>query len=352
MLHLFENVEPLFLDEDEALTAALSFLRSQSSAALPIYSASGSFRNKKLAEAGKRNAAVDQARIQEAHDQMAALGAVCAPADKETKESLRFLETLRTDDSFDSRISALRKAAQEMFAEPPDPNSPYSYSSPYVYVRDCFDDAVVVQVGDSIYQIPYEVNAGGDQDGDDVVLGEPMEVDVAYVAAKDAPDDQTATDGDDIIEARARRANVRMRERNIPQSVRKTLTAGDFAGKGKSFPIVKPADIAAAASSIGRAGSDNYSSDKLKSNIIAIANKKGSAFTAQLPAAWAEAIDSEKVVESAAVAIGGDYVQLREGAVAADGSAQIKLIQPGWGSSGYYSPEVLKRDGRRSLRAA
>ncbi len=40
-----------------------------------------------------------------------------------------------------------------------------------------------------------------------------------------------------------------------------------------------------------------------------------------------------------------DIVQLQEGAIGLDGTAQIKLISPGWGSSGYYSPAVLERDG-------
>lgn len=40
----------------------------------------------------------------------------------------------------------------------------------------------------------------------------------------------------------------------------------------------------------------------------------------------------------------GDLVPLEE-AVKADGTIPIKIIQPGWGSSGYYSADVLKRDG-------
>lgn len=40
-----------------------------------------------------------------------------------------------------------------------------------------------------------------------------------------------------------------------------------------------------------------------------------------------------------------DFVPLIEKAVGVDGSMPIKIIQPGWGSSGYYSPQVLERDG-------
>lgn len=51
--------------------------------------------------------------------------------------------------------------------------------------------------------------------------------------------------------------------------------------------------------------------------------------------------------EAEVVEVTGDVIPLREGAVGQDGSAYLKLIAPGWGSSGYYSPELLERDGTR-----
>jgi len=47
--------------------------------------------------------------------------------------------------------------------------------------------------------------------------------------------------------------------------------------------------------------------------------------------------------ESAEIA--DEFVPLIEKAVRKDGLMPIKIIQPGWGSSGYYKPEVLERDG-------
>lgn len=41
----------------------------------------------------------------------------------------------------------------------------------------------------------------------------------------------------------------------------------------------------------------------------------------------------------------GDLVPLVEKAVRKDGTTTVKIIQPGWGSSGYYSAEMLERDG-------
>ena len=46
-----------------------------------------------------------------------------------------------------------------------------------------------------------------------------------------------------------------------------------------------------------------------------------------------------------------EFTELTEKAVRRDGTIPIKVIAPGWGSSGYYSPEVLKRDGPRVFEA-
>lgn len=48
---------------------------------------------------------------------------------------------------------------------------------------------------------------------------------------------------------------------------------------------------------------------------------------------------------------GGMFIPLIERAVRRDGIIPIKIIQPGWGSSGYYPPEVLERDGPQVFRA-
>jgi hypothetical protein len=41
-------------------------------------------------------------------------------------------------------------------------------------------------------------------------------------------------------------------------------------------------------------------------------------------------------------------ILLEEKALRPDGTIKLKLISPGWGSKGYYSPEVLKRDGPKA----
>lgn len=49
------------------------------------------------------------------------------------------------------------------------------------------------------------------------------------------------------------------------------------------------------------------------------------------------------------VDIKGDLIIFTERAIRDDGRARIKLISPGWGSSGYYSKEMLQRDGPKAF---
>lgn len=132
---------------------------------------------------------------------------------------------------------------------------------------------------------------------------------------------------------------------------RDKIPAEDFAGKNRSFPIVKPGDVSDAASSIGRAGKSNYDTATLKANIIKIAKRKGAAFTAQLPQSWQDA-KKESLAESADLQLlESDFTELIEKSVRSDGTATIKIIAPGWGASGYYPPEILQRDGPKVFKA-
>ena len=74
-------------------------------------------------------------------------------------------------------------------------------------------------------------------------------------------------------------------------------------------------------------------------------------------ARWDEPMEAESapMMESADVpltesAVDVDFVPLVEKAVRRDGTVPLKLIQPGWGSSGYYAKEVLERDGPQVFR--
>jgi hypothetical protein len=55
-------------------------------------------------------------------------------------------------------------------------------------------------------------------------------------------------------------------------------------------------------------------------------------------------------VTEAGQALDLEFVPLVEKAVRKDGTVAVKLIDPGWGSTGYYSKEVLERDGPKAFR--
>lgn len=102
--------------------------------------------------------------------------------------------------------------------------------------------------------------------------------------------------------------------RDISQDTRDNAPESDFAGKGRSFPILKPEDVAAAAKAIGRAGPGNYDAATLKANIIRIAKRKGPAFVEQLPESWEpssgepDADDRKDNDEEPTAAVVGDEV--------------------------------------------
>jgi hypothetical protein len=119
---------------------------------------------------------------------------------------------------------------------------------------------------------------------------------------------------------------------------RDTLPAGDFAGKGRSYPIVTPKDVADAAASIGRAGEDNYPPEELKRRIIAIATRKGPAFVARLPKAWRERGKENGMNETILTALG-----LSEGSDEATVLAKIQELaaRPAT-TEGQYSAEEFR----------
>ena len=162
-------------------------------------------------------------------------------------------------------------------------------------------------------------------------------------------------------------------ERFISKDERSKADEGSFAGKGKSFPILKPGDVSAAVHAMGRAGSGNYGMAQLKANIIRIAKAKG--WTSSLPKAW-QGDDAKESVRSKGTSQTSSVVSsvspslestvfsrgtlvLQESAATIEpivlreskADYEIKLIAPGKGSSAFYPAEVLKRDGPRVFAA-
>ncbi len=133
-------------------------------------------------------------------------------------------------------------------------------------------------------------------------------------------------------------------ERFISKAERDSMDKADFAGDNESFPINRKSDVMAAVRSIGRGVAGGQKQSKLKANIKKIATRKG--FGSELPDAWTT---SKIAAANRELELVGDVIPLREGAVGQDGTAYLKLIAPGWGSSGYYSEQVLQRDGAKAF---
>lgn len=199
-------------------------------------------------------------------------------------------------------------------------------------------DAIVHHQG-ATKRVPYEIQSvnGKQRATLDMEKASPVQASTTY---GDVADEDDSYASQEAVRTKLY-TEAPFYERFISKSERDAADSGSFAGKGKSFPILKPGDVTAAVHAMGRAGPDNHSTATLKKNIIAIAKKKG--WTSSLPKAWQNG-DSDSS-EAAAVEISGEFVALKEGAVGQDGSAYLKLISPGHGSSGYYPAAVLERDG-------
>ena len=292
------------------------------------------------------------------------------------------------------------------------------YASYLDHAGDGDSGDVYYQCGTDTMSCPYEVV----DNGDGVAPTAKLDMDSARKVAPvvtylDMPDDDEDDGMANMYEAWKRDGiytgdTIPLCERFVSKAERDQMPEGNFAGKGKSYPINKPGDIMAAVHSIGRAGAGNYGPAALKANIIRIAKKLG--WTKYLPKAWqgTDAKEAAKkmktcpdcdgdgkcskcnglgkagskdcpecggdgdcpecdgkgkvpaakealsyrakdgairVTESTAFA--EDLVSIREAASAQGGPKLIKLISPGKGSTAFYTAEMLKRDGPTVFKA-
>lgn len=219
------------------------------------------------------------------------------------------------------------------------------------------------QSGDCVYECegqhmraPYEIQDLAGKTSAKVDTSSAMRVTpMVNYGAMAEPDDYYTTMQESFVTAKLYTA-LPLYERYISKAERDKADGSSFAGKGKSFPILKPADIAAAVHAMGRAGSDNYGPAQLKANIIRIAKAKG--WEDELPKAWSGTKASEaarqedvaretlQLVESGSCAFLQD-IPLQEGARA---SYPIKIISPGTGSTAHYPADVLERDGPKVFK--
>lgn len=232
----------------------------------------------------------------------------------------------------------------------------------YAYYHDHMGDG---ESGDCVYGVggemrcaPYEMaNVGGkvtaNLDKSEAKRVMPM---TDYREIADDDDNYSSMSEAMVAAGLYAKDGIPLSERFISKKERDSADEGDFAGKGKSFPILKPGDVQAAVHAMGRAGSSNLGMAALKARIIAIAKKKG--WTSELPKNWQDG-EADAAAKEAAKNSGmnGGPLKLVESTtwkddtlslIEAAGGAQemeLKLIAPGKGSSAFYPKEVLQRDG-------
>ena len=221
-------------------------------------------------------------------------------------------------------------------------------------------------------QYAYYLDHNGDEDSGDVTYqcGEGDAKQAPYSKGTDSSDDDYAIDTDKAVKVRMTHAweeipdeadhyasmseafvrdklytEMPLYERFVSKKERDAASSDDFAGKGKSFPILKAADVAAAFHSLGRSGADNYSVAVIRKNIIRIAKAKGF----PLPKSAQE--DSTDAKEAARLAAAAGGLRLVEAAgfcadvplvESARVNYPIKLISPGTGTMAHYPAKALE----------
>lgn len=229
-------------------------------------------------------------------------------------------------------------------------NDKYKGTGQWCYLMDSFGDAesgdVIYACGGEIYRAPYEMSGGAGAQKCIIDFDAAEDVVPRTVYEVEAPEEEHIASMESLRTEKLYREAVPVYERFISKSEREKAGSGSFAGKGKSFPILKPGDVAAAAKSLGRAGAGNYSTDVIKRNIIRIAKEKG--WESELPKAWRD--DGEKSKESAKPEDGA--LKIKESAAfpvdiklreAFTAGKKIKLIAPGPGTTAFYTEAALKK---------
>ena len=235
----------------------------------------------------------------------------------------------------------------------------------YACVMDVYGDDssgdVVYQHQGQVYKAPYTLGTSNGKRTAEIDEDSKLNVVPRTVYDEEADDDDSYASMESDSKKAKLYTGLPTYERFISKAERSGADEGSFAGKGKSFPILKPGDVMAAVRSMGRAGSDNVGTSTLKSNIIKIAKKKG--WSKYLPKAWQGGTESSATNDNGKTTEGlrnakGELVLVESAAtletiklVEAKADYEIKLIAPGKGSSAFYPKEVLQRDGPKVFKA-
>lgn len=228
----------------------------------------------------------------------------------------------------------------------------------YGYYLDHFGDDssgdVIYQSGGKTKRAPYSVSQVGDSGAKasiDDSSAENVTPRTIYEPDCDEADHMAAMES---LKTEKLYTEIPVYERFISKPERDKAGSEDFAGKGKSFPILKPEDVQAAVHAMGRAGAGNLGPSGIKSRIIAIAKRKG--WTDKLPKAWqtgsSDAVEGDRATKDDATlvesCVAAEVLRISESA--GELNPLVKIISAGRGSTGYYTEALLKRDGPKIFK--
>ena len=210
---------------------------------------------------------------------------------------------------------------------------------------------VVYSCNGDVRMCSYEISTVGDKSTTHLDMENSRNVVPTTTYQEEADEDDHYASMEEAYKRDGLYTSLPLYERFISKKERDAASEDDFAGKGKSYPILEPGDVQAAVHAMGRAGEKNVGTSTLKSRIIAIAKRKG--WTKYLPKAWQGDTTKESSVSRGTLGAlklveSWDCKDQALQLVEASGNPslmKIKLISPGKGSSAFYPAEVLKRDG-------
>ncbi len=259
------------------------------------------------------------------------------PATKAADESIRaFLAEAKTlidtADSYEERRRLIEDALKLRYPAPAD----RPYARPWV--RELMPDKVIYSTADkenALLQAGYSIDRTGPKPK--VTLGEPTSVEVAYVTveANRTEDGQEYPVGAfAYVPDPEKPSTWKLRVWEDPT---KKVTAAQV---GRAIAAFSPGGFRGQKVDIP---ADDR--DKVKAKLRSLWKQVNPDREAsEMPAHIREAADGD-------TSVGGEFIPLVEKAVRRDGTISLKVIEPGWGSSGYYPKATLERDGPQVFKA-
>jgi hypothetical protein len=238
-------------------------------------------------------------------------------------------EILKQSDSLQGRRELLTQAIMDKMRDP------VAVVGGDVWIRDIFVSDVVFEFNGKLWQTSYTIVPSIGEDS--VILGEPVEVEVVYLPVAMMTNEASKMEKGDEYQAsdylyapdKAKPSTWKLKIAEYVDG-KKTITAAQV---GKAIAAVSP-------------GGYRGQQVDLPADVVPGIKKKLRALWKKVnPDAKASEMPGHLKENMLVEAEYDEFIPLVEKALRPDNSIKIKVIQPGWGSSGYYPQSVLEADG-------